>query len=104
MGWRTSRPTETATSRIASSPPKPRLSERRRHAWTVGSSRATNQNRAMGSAMQAHHTASQASVIASSHDLGAAVAMAATRKTLAAANDASATACQREGRGMRVSR
>ncbi len=69
-GWRHTRPTEIAMRRIASRPPKPRLSDRSLH----------------------------------SQALGAETRVAPMIKTLAAANDAAATACQREGRGMRVIR
>src|SRR6266851_3739281 len=39
----------SAMRRMATSPPKPKLSDRRRHAWTAGRWRATSPKRTMGS-------------------------------------------------------
>ena len=103
-GWRTNEPTEIANSRRASSPPNPRLSERKRHACTEGSCRATSQNRTMGSTTQSPQTANHARAMEMSHGLGATIAPAARSKTLAIANEVIAKACQRRGRGIRVSR
>ena len=102
--WRTSRPTEIATSSTSTSPPKPRLRERRRHAWTGGSFFATSQKRTMGSPTQAIQIATTTIATANRTAVFLVRASTAKRETLAATNEAAAAACQRRGRGMMVSR
>ena len=80
------------------------LSERSLHAWTAGRLRATSQKRAIGSPTHAHQINTQTTAMIVLAVLPTESACATMRKTLAAANDAIATACQRRGRGMRLSR
>ena len=62
--------------RIPTRPAKPRLSDRRRHAWTLGRPRATSQKRTIGSITVPAHATIRATAIHRSTVVGADSAIA----------------------------
>src|SRR6266850_4460610 len=93
-------PAATANRRMTTRPAKPRLNVLRRHAWTAGSFRATDQNWTIGSKTVVDQTTTTAMSVQVSKTFGADSAWAAAYAIVLDAIANNAAACHARLRGI----